>query len=201
MTKEKLNEIKERVYNNSLNTCEFISGDARVGGIVLLRCLVHDHLFKMKWDAIRKGTNPHHVCPICKQEDIISKKHFVSCDYCGKKYSLPKNKLLSYDFHFCSRACKDSAQRINSGEKFNALRPDHYGQVKTKYREVAFRNFSHKCLACGWDEDTDILEVHHIDEDRSNNSLENLVILCPTCHRKLTSHKYILVENQIIKTK
>lgn len=26
------------------------------------------------------------------------------------------------------------------------------------------------------------LEVHHIDGDRSNNSLENLKILCPNCH-------------------
>ena len=48
MTQEKLNEIKERVYTNSLNTCEFISGDAKVGGIIVLRCLAHDHLFEMK---------------------------------------------------------------------------------------------------------------------------------------------------------
>lgn len=28
----------------------------------------------------------------------------------------------------------------------------------------------------------EILEVHHKDRDRSNNSLENLALLCPNCH-------------------
>ena len=26
-------------------------------------------------------------------------------------------------------------------------------------------------------------EVHHIDSDKRNNSLENLITLCPSCHR------------------
>ena len=32
----------------------------------------------------------------------------------------------------------------------------------------------------------EILEVHHIDGDRSNNEPENLRIICPNCHRALT---------------
>lgn len=49
-----------------------------------------------------------------------------------------------------------------------------------------------------WDEDPDILEVHHIDENREHNELSNLVILCPICHRKITSHKYKLIERNSI---
>jgi len=28
----------------------------------------------------------------------------------------------------------------------------------------------------------DVLEVHHKDEDRNNNNVTNLIILCPTYH-------------------
>ena len=44
-----------------------------------------------------------------------------------------------------------------------------------------------------------MLEVHHIDENRQNNNPSNLIILCPTCHKKLTTHKYELKDNTIIK--
>jgi len=37
-----------------------------------------------------------------------------------------------------------------------------------------------------FNEFTEILEVHHIDGDRSNNEPENLRIICPNCHRALT---------------
>ncbi|WP_444210111.1 HNH endonuclease [Dialister succinatiphilus] len=66
------------------------------------------------------------------------------------------------------------------------------------YRRNAYRNYPHKCAVCGWDEDEDILEVHHIDENREHNELFNLIILCPICHRKLSSHKYKLVNREQI---
>jgi len=56
-------------------------------------------------------------------------------------------------------------------------------------------NLLHKCAVCGWAEDERILEVHHKDEDRSNNALDNLIILCPTCHRKITLGYYKLTED------
>lgn len=43
----------------------------------------------------------------------------------------------------------------------------------------------HKCECCGlseWLGQPITLEVHHVDGDRLNNSLDNLQILCPNCH-------------------
>ena len=43
----------------------------------------------------------------------------------------------------------------------------------------------HKCECCGlseWMGQTINLEVHHEDGDRTNNTLENLKLLCPNCH-------------------
>lgn len=43
----------------------------------------------------------------------------------------------------------------------------------------------HKCECCGsseWLGQPITLEIHHIDGDRTNNTLENLQLLCPNCH-------------------
>lgn len=44
-----------------------------------------------------------------------------------------------------------------------------------------------KCQVCGWDKIHPItgeppLHVHHIDGDATNNSEDNLQLLCPNCH-------------------
>lgn len=45
-------------------------------------------------------------------------------------------------------------------------------------RETVLKEFNHRCAICG----TDRPQVHHIDEDPSNNDLLNLIPLCPNCH-------------------
>ena len=186
-----IEELKKQVWENSLHTCEYISGDAKPGSKIHVRCVIHNEEFDVSYDTIRKSTRKHHICPKCKAEDDAKDKIKLVCDYCGKEYYVSKSKIKS-DYHFCCRECKDAAQRINSGDKFDALRPTHYGIGKTTYRDLAFRAYPHKCEICGWDEDEDCLEVHHIDENRANPSLDNLIILCSICHRKLTIGSYYL---------
>ena len=119
------------------------------------------------------------------------------CDYCGKEFHKTPSKIRS-EFNFCCRECKDMAQRMSSGKKFDEMRPNHYDTGEHNYRKHSFAKYEHKCAVCGWNEDEDVLEVHHIDENRNNNSVNNLIILCPTCHRKLTTHKYELVDRKTI---
>lgn len=104
----------------------------------------------------------------------------MTCDFCKSEYEVSYSHSKSKSgLHFCSRACKDQAQHIKHG--FSAMHPDHYG-TNTNYRFLAFSNHAHKCDVCGWNEIPDVLEVHHKDSNHSNNSLDNLQILCPTCH-------------------
>ena len=49
----------------------------------------------------------------------------------------------------------------------------------TGYRNMIKKDY---CRQCG---STKHLCVHHIDENRCNNCLENLTILCKKCHQKL----------------
>lgn len=113
------------------------------------------------------------------------KKPNVSCSLCGVFfYKVPSQltKRSKHGYHFCSRKCKDKAQRIDSGTKFDNMRPDHYKDGRFKYRDIAFRSKPHKCNRCGYDNEPAILVVHHMDRDRSNSSESNLEVLCPTCH-------------------
>lgn len=91
---------------------------------------------------------------------------------------------------YCSRSC--AASNNNRIFKVGENHPSYNG---ASYRNTAFAQYPHKCIVCGYDEDERILEVHHIDEDRKNNNIDNLCILCPNCHRKLTLHYYTLTTN------
>ena len=123
----------------------------------------------------------------------------VKCAYCDTEFSKPPSKINNSKsgLFFCCREHKDLAQRCETGEKFASIRPDHYGTTSKDYRSKAFDAYEHKCSVCGWSEDERILEVHHIDANHENNELNNLMILCPICHRKLTLHYYQLVDNQL----
>jgi len=53
---------------------------------------------------------------------------------------------------------------------------------RVNYRKLAFDYYPAVCAYCGHGI-RDVLEVAHIDCDRSNNEITNLVILCPNCHK------------------
>lgn len=193
-------QIKEKVYQNSLCTCEYISGYTNRNSIIKVHCLKHDIEFETAYENVARTTRAHHICPRCQQEDKTKNQVELTCDYCGKKYYVPVSKSQG-QFHFCCRECKDNAQRLSSGKQFDNMRPQHYGSANGlySYRDWAFEKYPHQCAVCGWNEDEDILEVHHIDENRQNNELDNLIILCPNCHGKLTSHKYKLINRTTIE--
>lgn len=195
-------DIKEKIWKNSLNTCEYVEGFENTKSTITVKCIKHDYIFQTKFENVRHN-RPHLICPYCKQEEreqrYKNSNSKVKCAYCGKIFYKRNSALKSSKsgLQFCCREHKDLAQRIDFG--LSEIQPEHYGIVSTNYRIKAFRYYPHKCAVCGWNEDEDILEVHHINENRECNDLDNLIILCPNCHRKLTSHKYKLVNREEIR--
>lgn len=186
-------QIKERIWENTLHTCEYKGGYAGRSSLVQLHCIKHDYNFETSYENVGRAGRQHLVCPICKEEN--QKSFMISCEYCGKEFLITPSDFSQSEHHFCCRECKDAAQRLGSNEKFVSMHP----VIIKNYRKLAFNLYPHQCAACGWNEDEDVLEVHHIDEDRKNNTASNLIILCPTCHKKLTTHKYKLVGIKIVK--
>ena len=66
--------------------------------------------------------------------------------------------------------------------------------MPNQLRRYIFEKFQNKCCICGWSEinpytNTLPLEIDHIDGDYTNNSEENLRLLCPNCHSLTSTYK------------
>jgi hypothetical protein len=106
------------------------------------------------------------------------------CAFCSTEFYLKASKLKASKsgLYFCKRVCKDAAQRIEFG--LIGIHPAHYNNGTHCYRDVAFRNYKLVCNRCGYSKHPEVLEVHHRNCNRTDNSLENLEIICPTCHEE-----------------
>ena len=54
-----------------------------------------------------------------------------------------------------------------------------------KKRSILQKEVESKCPICD-SNDVEHFQIHHIDENPSNNDLSNLILICPTCHSKIT---------------
>lgn len=108
------------------------------------------------------------------------------CENCGKQLS-PKvyasgSQESMAEFgkrRFCNRKCKGEGSRLPNGPKLGGL--PHRGRKIARRKVVKT-----KCSVCST---TERLEVHHKDGDATNNSLDNLQVVCMDCHRKI--HKRV----------
>lgn len=109
----------------------------------------------------------------------LKRKDNCICAECNRSFYRPPKKAAQRkkDRIFCSRTCKE-AQQVVGGP----LALPHYGEGQHSYRKLAFSSNPKKCNRCSYNRHPEVLQVHHVDRDRSNNSIENLEVLCPTCH-------------------
>lgn len=185
-------EVQKRIAQSFLQNVELIGTYTNKRSPILLKC--NDCGYEWKTRAqnvlyIGNKQQTQHQCPNCKSINDKTGKE-VECAYCGKKIYRTKSDLDSNKsgFFYC---CQEHGN-IHK----NLLRKQNGEWDKSSnYRLKALNQFAHKCAVCGWNEDERILEVHHKDENRQNNSIENLCILCPTCHRKITLGYYKLTQD------
>lgn len=101
----------------------------------------------------------------------------LPCVRCGTLfYRAPRmvrrNALKFASGGYCSRECQQQ------DAKERAL----HNQRAGNYRSNAWKVYERKCYDCGYDAHPEIILIHHIDGDRSNGALSNLIPLCQNCH-------------------
>ena len=109
-----------------------------------------------------------------------------ACAWCQTPLLRKAHKTSKSGLYFCSIEHQGLFKRQENGH--SEIWPEHYTGQASSYREVAFRVQDNKCAVCGYCEHKEVLHVHHIDHDRSNNAVSNLQILCPNCHEE---HHYL----------
>lgn len=179
MTQE---EFEQRVAEYTNNSVKVISPYVNKRTKVTIKCKTCGYEWEISPASLTPGITQQYSfagCPECKYQE-------VECAYCHKKFKRLKSELAKSKsgYVYCSHECGNKHK--------NLLR--YNSEDGTEYRRNAFLNYPHKCAACGYDADERVLEVHHIDENRKNNKIENLIILCPICHKKLTLHLATLEE-------
>lgn len=104
----------------------------------------------------------------------------VPCAHCGQKIYRPKGQARKSitNLLFCNRSCRASYfNRERAGDKH----PNWQGGRNTYRRILTRSGAAPVCRRCGLT-DARVLAVHHLDGDRGNNTVENLVWLCHNCH-------------------
>jgi len=105
----------------------------------------------------------------------IDRKKFCSHKCCTLFY-LNHRVMGHYTPH--SEKAKIQMSLVRQGKFLGPENPNYkYGQ--RIYRKLALNHFGHKCRLCGKEEK---LCVHHIDGNRLNNQLNNLMVICYDCH-------------------
>ena len=129
-------------------------------------------LVRKSWAETQK------YCSAVCRTDASRNRISVSCGHCGKVFEVRESKSSTKTgYHFCCREHKDLAQKVGG-----ILTPVSVNSGINSYRETAFSAKKVECENCGYNKHKEVLDVHHIDHDRTNNVINNLKILCPTCH-------------------
>lgn len=118
------------------------------------------------------------------------------CKFCNKSfYVLPCHSHKK----FCSNKCRINWQKTLTGERNPSWRPIRenatYRSIKTTLRNKLI-NSRTLCGDCG--RYSEVFEIHHIDKNRDNNKIENLIVLCKSCHAN--RHKGERAYNLILKS-
>jgi hypothetical protein len=156
-------------------------------------------------DEFNKRTLVDKHCPCCLNK-VVDKVN----TYCSQSCSATYNNKLRVKLRACEccnaetknkRYCSSKCQQKAINEDFLKdwlsglpVKTAKGGGVSSRIRKYLFSKFNNKCSKCEWGETHPLtlkvpLEVEHINGDSSDNSPENLTLLCPNCHSLTLTYK------------
>ena len=146
--------------------------------MTVIACAVCSKPFYIKPSQLVRGGK---FCSLaCRHRSQITGKWF-NCHTCGKKTWKTKTDIRrsKSGLFFCNKKCSITWKNteINVGERhylWNGGKATYRGRLLRKSGKI-------KCNRCGIN-DIRVLDAHHKDSNRNNNTVENLEWLCKNCH-------------------
>ncbi|MEK6847898.1 MAG: hypothetical protein AABX50_02115 [Nanoarchaeota archaeon] len=107
------------------------------------------------------------MCITCYKKLAWKPKRSI-CKRCGREMFLHAKGYCPgcYNFIFHLKKNREITYR-----KYHNIDPETY-----------YKRLSNGCIICGF---RDVLDLHHLDGNKQNNSENNLIALCPNHHRML----------------
>lgn len=121
----------------------------------------------------------------------------------GRLYSVFKKKILNagYDLSHITGIPKYKHNEKTLDEHFSKNSTTKSNKIKTLLFKYGLKE--KVCECCGitdWNGKPLVLQLHHIDGNPTNNTIENLQILCPNCHSQTDTYcNKKRNENKIVK--
>lgn len=142
-------------------------------------CLQCDKYFYVKPNRLLRGWGKY--CSRSCQNLSQKTGDYVQCHNCKKP--IYKNRMeikrSKSGCFFCNKSCQTIWR---NREVYVGDRHSNWTTGKASYRKNMLRSEKpHICSKCRT-EDTRVLAVHHLDKNRDNNKLDNLIWLCHNCH-------------------
>ena len=141
------------------------------------------------WSTLNTVKSNCQFCGDIRQKSNIG-KHETSCYRNPINITLCKvcsNPIKNFRANkaTCSKSCSNTYYRKGEGN----------GNWKSSaYRSTCFLYHNRKCVVC---DESNIVEVHHYDENKNNNDPSNLIPLCPTHHQYWHSRYRSLIKNVV----
>lgn len=137
------------------------------------------------------------LCCNCRPKGAQDSRSTFVCEQCGKEFKryIGSNTKSKHNHLFCSRSC--AAKYNNAHYRVGQKNPNWKGgkaRYAAKHIRIAFEAYKPFCALCSESERA-CLDVHHIDQNYTNNVPDNLVILCANCHRKV--HRGLIDESEL----
>ena len=126
------------------------------------------------------------ICSYCEQEKELHAKGV--CFNCYRRYAWKKPIAK------CNNCGRERPHHAKGYCNSCYMKVFFYHRIKShnlrKYHKIPmdlYDKITKKCFVCGFDK---IINLHHLDHNKNNNSESNMVGLCPNHHKMIHDHRY-----------
>ena len=132
----------------------------------------------------RKLSEPK-ICPKCGKENVYFSGSI--CHNCYRQYVWKRKKEICPR---CKRILHIKTKGLCGG-CYNIMYRLEYQKARNQMRLYdinyeTYKKITEKCVICGFDK---FVVLHHLDQNKRNNSQDNLIGLCPNHHQMLHTLK------------